>query len=101
MMEHARIWFDHTVCDLNTDVFRRYASDAFLLSGGRIDVDLTALRSGRIELWLNPAMNDRATEIKVIDECVDMLRKTCAQSGVFDPDLYPNNDSIRKNASER
>lgn len=125
MMEHARIWFDHTVCDLNTDAFRRFASDSFILTGGEIDVDLTALRSGRIEFWNNPTVHARVcdsqelpeptdplppynttpdvmrTEIEVIDSCVDLLRKTCAQSGVFDPDLYPNNDSTRKNASER
>lgn len=126
MSEHVWIWFDHTVCDLSTSAFQRLASDTFTSSEGRTVIDLSGLKYGRIDFWSNPALACDAddddfrmlsvacfppavespdgvvwTGVPAIDECLELLRKTCAQSGVFDPDLYPNNDSIRKNASER
>lgn len=119
--EHAWLWFDHTICDLNTSAFQRLASNLFALSGGCMIVDLRKLKCGRIDFWANPAASssdfgailhynypsipelDRVTHthIEAIDNCVELLRQTCTRSKAFNPDLYPEEDMIRKNASER
>lgn len=119
--EHAWLWFDHTICDLNTSAFQRLASNLFTLSGGCVIVDLRKLKYGRVDFWANPAVRidnfgailcynyssmlerDRATptHVEAIDNCVELLRQTCTRSKAFNPNLYPKEDMIRKNASER
>lgn len=125
-VSQARLWFDQTVCDLAIAAteLERLKEDVLLLSSGKISVDLRRLNSGQIDIYSNPtiylddagcnlgALNtvmleyrheprDEMVEtgVAAIDDCVRLIRATCAMSTGFRPELYSCN--FEQDPSER
>lgn len=125
---HARLWFDQTVCNLPAAAgkLKQLEHNAYLLSGGKLSMDLCRLEYGIIDFYSNPTLlapfmgveynlnllnrmpaesvedspeGVLETGILAIDECVRLIRATCASSRGFDPELYP--DELRQIASDR